>query len=720
LTAVDALASRLGIEESFRDATSQLRKTSPATKRALLAAMGFPIKTEAQAARALFELKQREWSRSLPPVAVIFRSRYAIAVEVNVPADTSCLEWRLELEDGSKRVGSANFAKRKPIARYDLRGRKLARHQLTLGRNTPDGYHRLRTNLDGSLCSLIVTPGRCWLPAAAKDGRRLWGVAAQLYLLRSKRNWGIGDFTDLRQLIRLVEDRGGNVVGLNPLHAMFLDNPEHASPYSPETRLLLNVLNIDVESVPELADSAGTRQLIASEKFQQRLQKCRAANLVDYAGVAELKLQALKSLFEYCRSAPGRKRWKQFESFRRRAAKPVEQSCLFEVLRQHFAEKDKAQADWHSWPSDFRDPSSPAVARFADEHATDVAFHAWMQWLADNQLGAAARTAKKMEVGIYRDLAVGTDDSGSATWSNPEGVVSGAHVGAPPDVFNPAGQDWGLPPLNPRTLFESAYENFIQLIRANMRHAGGLRIDHVMALQHLYWVPKGKSPRDGAYLKYPLEDLVGIIALESQRKGCLVVGEDLGTVPDGFRERMQQANILSYRVLFFEQNMKTGAFSPPKEYPRLAVAVTGSHDLPTVSGWWNETDIAIKEVLQLLPAADGPAEARRQRERDQRALVKALRNARLLPATDPVQLEDLITAVHAYLASTGSLIALVQLDDISAETDPVNVPATTDDEHPNWRRRLSARMENLAKYPRFDRLARIFEAERARRRTRTS
>jgi 4-alpha-glucanotransferase len=314
-----------------------------------------------------------------------------------------------------------------------------------------------------------------------------------------------------------------------------------------------------------------------------------------------------------------------------------------------------------------------------------------------------------MQVGLYRDLAVGTDSNGAATWSNPGAVVSGASAGAPPDVFNPAGQDWGLPPFHPRALYQTGYRNFISLVRANMRHAGGLRIDHVMALQHLYWVPAGKSPRDGAYVQYPMEDLIGIIALESQRNQCLAVGEDLGTVPDGFRERMQKARILSYRVLFFEQDCATGALRSPAEYPRLSIAVAGSHDLPTIRGWWQGTDLDIKERLGLVPAPKDLQDARAQRERDRRELLRALRSEGLLRGDTQPGTEQLTDAVHAWLARTASLIAMVQLDDITAEADPVNVPSTSG-EHPNWRRRLSLTLEELAGHPRLERLPSLLAA----------
>ena len=310
----------------------------------------------------------------------------------------------------------------------------------------------------------------------------------------------------------------------------------------------------------------------------------------------------------------------------------MRRNCLFLALREHFAGRDPDQADWHAWPEPYRDPASPAVRRFADENRERLEFFAWLQWIADDQLGAAAAAARErgMAVGLYRDLAVGADRAGAETWVNEAAVVSGAQVGAPPDIFNPAGQDWGLPPFHPRALREEAYRSFVELVRANMRHAGGLRIDHVMGLQHLYWVPQGRKPPEGAYVRYPLDDLVGILALESHRHRCLVVGEDLGTVPEGFRERMAEANILSYRVLFFEQDIETGAFDPPQAYPPLALAVVGSHDLPTLRGWWEGRDLDLKERLGLFPDADEARRQRETRERDKRQLVTALRREGLL------------------------------------------------------------------------------------------
>jgi malto-oligosyltrehalose trehalohydrolase/4-alpha-glucanotransferase len=711
--ALDELAERMGIEPEFRNARGEMVGASVETKRSLLAAMGVEAPDEDAARAALEGLVEAEWTRPLPPIAVLHAGAEPLAVKLTLPAGTGELAWRLALEEGGKMTGRADFGSLALLAEREVEGGRLECRRLVLEGDLPLGYHRLSLDPGGAETTLVISPGRCWLPEAIAEGRRLWGIAAQLYLLRSATDWGIGDYGDLRSLVELAAARGADVIGLNPLHAMFTDNPKHASPYSPASRLLLNILNIDVMAVPELLDCPDTRELIASESFRADLEACRTKPLVDYVEVTAIKLSVLETLFDSCCTAANQVRWQAFEAFRRERGEVLERNCLFLALREHFAGRDPAHADWHAWPEEYRDPNSPAVTAFAEENRRRLDFLLWLQWLADQQLGAAAAAAAErgMAIGLYRDLAVGADRAGAETWADAAAVVSGAQVGAPPDIYNPAGQDWGLPPFHPRALREEGYRSFIDLVRANMRHAGGLRIDHVMGLQHLYWVPQGKTPAEGAYVAYPLDDLVGILALESHRRRCLVVGEDLGTVPEGFRERMAEANILSYRVLFFEQEGETGTFLPPEAYPHLALAVVGSHDLPTLRGWWEERDIALKERLGLYPE---PAEAGRQREarqRDKVQLLAALRREALLPEGAEPDIPQLARAVHAFLARTPSVLAMAQIDDLTDEADPVNVPATSD-EHPNWRRRLSMTLEELAARPRFVDIAEIFRAER--------
>jgi 4-alpha-glucanotransferase len=707
--ALDELAARMGIEPAFRNARGETVRASADTKRRLLAAMGVPATDLAAAPATLAALDRADWQRPLPPVAVLRADAAPLAVEVTLPAGTGGLGWRLALEDGGARSGRAAFSALPLLAERRLGEQVLQRRRLVLEGEIPWGYHRLTVAPGGAATTLIVAPGRCWVPPALAAGKRLWGLAVQLYLLRTATDWGIGDFGDLRSLVELAGARGADVIGLNPLHALFPDDPEYASPYSPASRLLLNVLNIDVLAVPQLPDCPPARERIAADEFRSRLDACRARHLVDYAEVAALKLPVLQMLCEAGRRDAAA--WRRFEAFRRERGDVLERTCLFLALREHFAALDPARADWHSWPEEYRDPASPAVARFAQDHRARIDFLAWLQWTADQQLGAAATAAAErgMAVGLYRDLAVGADRAGAETWANPAAVVSGAEVGAPPDIYNPAGQNWGLPPFHPRALREEAYRSFIDLVRANMRHAGGLRIDHVMALQHLYWVPEGRPPSEGAYVAYPMDDLIGILALESHRNHCLVVGEDLGTVPEGFRERLAAAAILSYRVLFFEKD--ANGFLPPQAYPPLALAVAGSHDLPTLRGWWEAADLDLRRQLALFPRPADERQARADRARDRAQLLAAFRREGLLADGAGCGVRELILAAHTYLAQSRAAIAMAQIDDITEEVEPVNVP-TTSDEHPNWRRRLALTLEQVAELPALTAVAEIFRRER--------
>ncbi|MBV9440071.1 MAG: 4-alpha-glucanotransferase [Candidatus Eremiobacteraeota bacterium] len=697
LSARERLAEALGIERSYRDVSGATRVTSAETMGALVRALGVDAPDEDAAARALDRLAREEWLRPLPPVAVV-RDDATAVVTLSLPAQSREVRWQLRLEGGDRRDGCVVFETLAAVGDTSIEGRRWERRLLALDAGLPWGYHELTVAGDDRSCSLIVTPGNCWIPPALEHGGRSWGIALQLYLLRSQCNWGIGDFSDLREIAALLAARGAGVVGLNPLHALFLDDPEHASPYSPASRLFLNVLNIDVEAVPGYATSTQAQALVRAPGFVARVQECRASRLVRYADVAALKLPVLRALFG-ARDAHDER---AFAAFRSEQGEALERLALFEALRAHFVHADAARADWRRWPEHYRDPSSRECARFAREHADEVAFFAWLQWIADEQLQRACEAARSMPIGLYRDLAVGADPAGAETWSRRDAILAGVHVGAPPDVYNPHGQDWGLPAPHPHALREGRYASSVRLLRANMRHAGALRLDHAMALLHLYLIPEGFAPAQGAYVRYPIDDLMGILALESRRHRCLIVGEDLGTVPAGFRERMAAANVLSYRLLYFETDT-AGAFVAPQEYPRLALAVVANHDLPTLHGWWHADDITLRARLGLLDEAESNAMAE-ERARERAGLLAAMQRERLLG--QPVRVEDvdddaLLRTTHAFLARTSSLLVLAQLDDVVLEHDPVNIPATSG-EYPNWRRRLSANVDELAHDPRLE------------------
>lgn len=701
MSALERLMDQVGIELGFRDAAGSMQQTSPEVARGLLKALGIEAADEGEAQNALASLVVEETRQILPPVVVTTVSGETLRLPVRIPDRLDSLRWETREEGGTTRGGDVPIEELDPLESPTVE--HSSRRCIAVDAPVTLGYHQLQVEGDGLPpieTRLIVAPERCWVPEGLGETKRLWGISIQLYLLRSKTNWGIGDFGDLKRFVEIMADLGASVVGLNPLHAMFLDDPEHASPYSPASRLFLNVLYVDVTAVPGFDTSLEVRMLVEHAAFQDDLAASRDAPLVDHNAVARLKLPVLETLYSaFCEAATDEDRG-AFAAFRREQGEALERFCRFQALREHFATEAPDQADWRRWPVAFRDAGSSVVERFAQEHRYRIEFFAWLQWTADRQLGDAAATAaaRGMEIGLYRDLAVGANGSGAEGWSNPSTVLSSVHIGAPPDVLSPSGQDWGLPAFDPRALREEAYAGFVELLRANMRHAGGLRIDHVMALQHLYLIPEGRPPTEGAYVGYPMEDLISVLALESQRQCCLVVGEDLGTVPEGFRDRMAAAGILSYRVVFFERK-EDGNLIAPQGYPALALAVLGSHDLATLRGWWEGHDIALRAELDLYPRPEEEARQRSQRKEQRLAFIEALVQAHLLePAevrTDAPFDEHLAEAAHAFLAQTSSGLAVVQLDDLLQETEQVNLPGTAD-QYPNWRRKNALSIEEIA------------------------
>jgi 4-alpha-glucanotransferase len=399
-----------------------------------------------------------------------------------------------------------------------------------------------------------------------------------------------------------------------------------------------------------------------------------------------------------------------FAAFRAAQGTSFERHCVYFALRAHVLAAGSGSGDWHGWPQAYRDSAAASVAGFARSHAEEVTAYAWQQWLADRQLAQAAEAARGMRIGLYRDLAVGSDAAGAETWAERDLMVEELRIGAPPDELSASGQEWGLPPPHPQRMRAQGYRGFAELLRANMRHAGALRIDHVMALERLYVIPKGLPATEGAYLSYPYADLAGILALESSRRRCVVVGEDLGTVPSGFRDRMAAANILSYRVLRFERDAHR--FFGPREYPRLAIAVCSNHDLPTLRAWWEAGDLEIEHEHGVL-SDEALAVARQRRSEDRRALLELLHREQLLPGwvAEP-SYEELFGSVHALLGRTRAMLVLAQLDDVLRELLPVNVPSTPG--YANWRRRYSTPIEGLADAPLLATVAAAFGPQRER------
>jgi len=521
--------------------------------------------------------------------------------------------------------------------------------------------------------------------------QRSWGLTVQAYALRSARNWGMGDFEDLARFAEFAAKRGADFVGVSPLHALFLADPSRISPYSPSSRNFLNVLLIAPDCVPGYGD------LPKRPSLEADLEALREAELIDYTGVHRAKLPVLEELFARFLKAGDTQAKDAFEHYCYEQGKPLEIHALYEALSEHIVAQGGNVA-WGTWPEEFQDPDNIAVRDFARSAKTRIAFHAWLQWIADTQLANAQARARAagMRIGLYLDLAVGISPDGSRAWLNGPAIARHARVGCPPDPFSALGQDWGLVPFSPVGLAEERFEPFRAVLRDNMRHAGALRIDHAMGLQRLYWIPEGNTAVNGAYLAYPFRELLEGVAEESWISQTIVIGEDLGTVPPGFTDTMVRAGLLSYQVFYFSE--RDGVWMPPHAYRREAMVCASTHDLPTLKGWWISNDINWRVKSGRATETEAVIQ-RHDRLLDRKRLLDALMGAQALKP-DPTYIEsdempdDVLVAVHRFLAATPCRLFAVQLDDALGVREQANLPGTVD-EHPNWRRKISVPIEAL-------------------------
>jgi (1->4)-alpha-D-glucan 1-alpha-D-glucosylmutase len=722
------LAERHGIATAYFDIWGKRHEASRETLRALLGAIGVDATDDSAVAAALAAHDRDRWRNVLPRALVVRRSALPGDIEVRLPDRLGAqrLEWRIDTEDGDTHHG-AFVPNELPVREWaDVEGDHFVSRALRIPVAPPLGYHRLAVTAGGRpLCAarFIVVPDRCYEPEAIQGNGRVWGATVQLYAVRSERNWGIGDFTDLRRLVEQWGYRGAGIVGVNPLHALYPHNPAHCSPYSPSSRLFFNALYLDVEAIDDFRESESARAVARSPEFAARLQRLRDAELVDYPAVAAAKRAVLEALYAHFRArhlCEETIRAAAFRAFQERGGSALRRHALFDALQERFVRDDPNVWGWPAWPQQYHDPDSPAVAAFAREAVARIEFFEYLQWQVDIQLALVGRRATELRlgVGVYQDLAVSVDRGGAEVWGN-RGLYARASVGAPPDDFALTGQDWGLPPAIPTRLQEAAYEPFVVMLRANMAHSGALRIDHVMGLARLFWVPPGGKAADGAYVRYPFDDLLGLVALESHRNQCLVIGEDLGTVPDEVRAGLERTGILSYRLLLFERDA-AGDFKPPGAYPRDALAACSTHDLPTLAGYWAGRDIALRGSLGLYPSEEKRSEQVVGRAQDRARLVVALEREGLIPADSSVatmsqpELPPAIArALHVYVARSPARIMVAQLEDVIGAVEQANLPGTVD-QHPNWRRKLAVPIERLADDARFLDLTEALMGERGR------
>ncbi|WP_312629629.1 4-alpha-glucanotransferase [Scandinavium sp.] len=664
---LDAAAQAAGISPSYINAHGKPQSIGADTKRRLLDAMHHTATKVAVT--------------PVPNVQVFTHGK-----KMSLPVEGSgAFQWMLTTEEGAQHQGNATAGK-----------------ALNLPSRLPEGYHTLTlTQSDHRWhCRVIIAPERCYEPQALKQGKKLWGSCVQLYTLRSKNNWGIGDFGDLQAMLPEIARRGGSFIGLNPIHALYPANPESASPYSPSSRRWLNVIYIDVTAVEDFNLSKEAQAWWKLSTTQQALKSVRDAEWVDYATVTALKMTALRMAWKGF-SKRDDDRMAAFRQFALNGGESLYWQAAFDALHAYQVKEDEMRWGWPAWPEAYQTIDSPEVKAFCQKHADEVDFFLWLQWLAYCQFAACWNVCQQheMPIGLYRDLAVGVAEGGSETWCDRELYCLKASVGAPPDILGPLGQNWGLPPMDPHIIAARAYEPFIELLRANMQNCGALRIDHVMSVLRLWWIPYGETADHGAYVHYPVEDLLSILALESKRHQCMVIGEDLGTVPVEIVGKLRKSGVYSYKVLYFESDHEK-TFRAPKAYPEQSMAVATTHDLPTLRGYWESGDLTLGKTLGLYPDEVILCGLYQDRELAKQGLLDALHNYGCLPkraghkASLMSMTSTLSRGMQRYIADSHSALLGLQPEDWLDMAAPVNIPGTSY-QYKNWRRKLSTSLEAM-------------------------
>ncbi|MDE2364019.1 MAG: 4-alpha-glucanotransferase [Hyphomicrobiales bacterium] len=667
--AMRALAESAGLALRWVDNDGRSREVGRETASAALAALGLPANSPEQIrnARALLD----EEARRTPSLVVA-----TVGESVSIAG--------APVRDGFARIAFEGGGARD--LRIDCAGDALRLPPLDR-----IGYHRLAF-ADREM-TVAVAPASAYRIAEAAEGRRAYGLSAQIYGLRADDDEGFGNFGAVAALAAAAAHHGADALALSPAHALFSADNHHFSPYSPSSRLFLNALYADPKLI--FGDDR-----IASVRTSIRLEPREAEDgLIDWPSCAQARMSFLRALFRsFCDVdlAASSPLASDFLRFRAERGADLEAHAVFEALHAHMFGRDFTKWSWRDWPDGLADAHSPAVAGFARAHPSEIAFHAFLQWLADRSMARAQGVALAggMRIGLISDLAVGLNGGGSQAWSRPDDFLIGLSVGAPPDMLAPLGQNWGLTTFSPRALRAGGFEPFVSTLRAALRNAGGVRIDHILGLVRLWLVPDGAEATEGVYLAYPFEELVALLRLESARHRAVVIGEDLGTVPHGLRERLGAAGIAGLRVFQFERD--GGGFRPPDWYPREAVAMTSTHDTATIAGWWTGADIALRAQAGQLPAGRSAADCEAERDGERRMAWDAFRSAGVASGDAPSHdaPEAIVAAAAAFVARSPADLVILPVEDALGRIEQPNLPGTTT-QHPNWRRRYAEPTESM-------------------------
>lgn len=731
---IQKFADSVGIARDYIDANGQYTVITPEARLATLSAMGYDINDEeALIKRALTE-EITPYREIIDPVTVLRDGeRHFITIRteesLGLPERHAVLTWHLTLEDGRTFSDSIPLEGVEIASFETVQGKVYDTRRFILPLELPStirgclpyGYHHFKVEIEAPALGtsypavhqisteqlLVICPSRCYVPDAMRSGKKLWGASIQLYALRSRTNWGVGDFNDLKNLLKIVHDRGGQFVGLNPLHAGYPANPDPdmVSPYSPSSRRFLNIIYISIISVPEFLSCKKARDLVMSPAFVKKLQALRDRDYVDYKAVLDLKLKVLHMVFDMKRMLDRRSiRGKKFLDFIHQGGESLLNMATYDALQQDLYNAGVNAWGWKKFPSEYQDCNSPFVAKWREKNQEKVYFYCYLQFLAQEQLDEAYAAAKAegMVLGVYRDLAVGVSEGSCDVWADTDNIYRGeAEVGAPPDTLGPLGQSWGLAPMEPHALRRSRYKQLIELYQANMRSCGALRIDHAAGLYRFWWVPPHHKAVDGAYVYNNIHDWLGILALESQRHQCLIIAEDLGTIPMELRVALKEVGAYSYKLFFGERAMD-GGFIAPQDYEPQALSALTTHDMATLKGWWSNYDIELGKSLGIYDEETAERILVDRNNAKQRILDSlhglgsvgedVPRDASLIKEMTPA----LTIGLERHMCRGSCALFSSQIEDWIGVLKPVNVPGTFR-EYPNWRRKLTVNLEDLDK-----------------------
>ncbi|MGE0474565.1 MAG: 4-alpha-glucanotransferase [Nitrospirales bacterium] len=715
------VAELFHVELQYVDGRQRVRHATPDTLLPVLQALDPSLNADSDFSKEFHRSVQAPWGELIEPVLLYFpQTRQPITFFLNLPdfdcpAESISVECCFVSEQGRARVfrqigSSCRFGERLLIV-----GQSYVRMEVLLPYKPALGYYDLhiRVGLADRILSghslVVSAPKKCYQPTSSK---KRWGVGLQLYSIRSRDNWGCGDFGDLRKIIYVAGKAWkADTIGLQPLHAA---TPGLASPYSPSSRLFWNPLYLDLEKIEELRVSASLLRRVRSRKFQETVKALRESSFVQYEKVWQQKLPILAAMYRSFRLnhlKPMTRRGRAFSRFVEKGGKALARFCIFQALHEYFK-----GTVWKKWPQAFHHPESQAVWDFHERHIVRVQFYLYVQWLCELQLKELGRTTQRsgLALGLYYDLPVGIHPDGADAWAFQDQLAQGISVGAPPDSFNLLGQSWGLLSPSPLLMRRHGYRFWRETLWHNMQHAGVLRIDHALGLFRMFWVPDGKTGQDGVYVRTYVDEILAVLALESVRNKVMVVGEDLGTVTPAIRQKLDEAGLLSYRLLFFERQ-EHGAFQEPSRFPSQALVAATTHDLPTLCGYWAGRDMEVKERAGLYPHHDDLQRDRMERNQDRSRLWEALMRHGLVPRSeypDKLSLVE-IQALYQYLARTPCQLLMIQLEDILAELETPNLPGAPDSAYPSWRIKLTKPLDDWLRCPDILRFAKVLRQARA-------